>query len=112
MLWERKMERRRFANSPCPVRTDRFSFVLLALQGSQLHRHTLICSLLFSKCSAKTHRLFLRSNGATEFLVASHAVNSHQLQSTEARLSVLIRLNSISSAYCVFQHSVKPTRHK
>src|SRR5258707_80642 len=31
---------------------------------------------------------------------------------TQARLSVLIRPNSISSAYCVFQHSVKPTRQK
>jgi hypothetical protein len=47
------MKRRRFANSPWPVRTDRFSFVLFALRAPQLHRNTPICSLEFSKCSAK-----------------------------------------------------------
>src|SRR6266481_1751051 len=51
---------------------------------------TLICSLLLSKCSARTRRLFLRSDRAPEFRVASHAVNSNHLQSTQARLSVVI----------------------
>ncbi|PYV53769.1 MAG: hypothetical protein DMG98_20020, partial [Acidobacteria bacterium] len=40
-----------------PVRTDRFSVVLFALQTYQLQLHTLICSLLFSKSSALAMRL-------------------------------------------------------
>src|SRR5206468_6796679 len=42
----------RFANSTCPVRTDRFSFVLFALGPPQLRVAARICSLKFSKSSA------------------------------------------------------------
>src|SRR6266481_8424641 len=62
----------------------------VSVTNSWVAPKTLIYSLLLSKCSARTRRLFLRSDGAPEFRVASHAVNSNQLQSTQARLSVVI----------------------
>jgi hypothetical protein len=37
----------------CGIPTDLFSFVLLALHPSDLRSTSLICSLLFSKCSAR-----------------------------------------------------------